>query len=615
MMISSRKSSLNTEESELSSSPNWATGGNQNAPFESLDTSVEHERQLLDDVDLDREIDEEYWDPDGGTFEDNSEEEIDDENKIGIMRTNSTLVYETDTAEFFRPLLVNDEKERSMVLRQMMKILTDSLNSESKDLIRAHLPRVVRFSAEVPFSDVTHAFAKLVKQIEESRSLMVDPTIPFPSHFIPKRFFPPVNTPDAEIHQVFVDVFLQTGRVSHLDRVLAIHPSYFEKQLGTTTFVMREGGTLPLPWRNYIAILTAARSKCEWMVYIQEEEFILNGGNRKWLEGYQHASKKMKHLMEFITIVTHQPWLLKKDHIDSLVRGEDPWSVAELVHALLIITEVNALVGVIYGTGVTLEIDASSTSSRSHSFEEPEEEEYKEEVSLDTQKITALLLEKGWNNDDDQEQQVANFMKAESLSNLDALKQPAKTDTDSETSSNALVHDMEEPLCHYVSDDWSMQHTDFDVKSKTYSIFRAQDYGWKADGFELVRRFLPGAAALLDEQFEHIYYLTYHTFHETTVDTFPLRRAVWQYVMRVKGIFHDDYNYEQVNQFLNKEIKSYIKKIACQNDHITKSDYRNLVLVLAPDEKVHIALLATESAKQASLLYGLHVITKHIYNR
>lgn len=41
-------------------------------------------------------------------------------------------------------------------------------------------------------------------------------------------------------------------------------------------------------------------------------------------------------------------------------------------------------------------------------------------------------------------------------------------------------------------------------------IFRAQDYGWKEDGFELARRFLPGAATLLDEEFDHIYGLTYN---------------------------------------------------------------------------------------------------------
>lgn len=32
----------------------------------------------------------------------------------------------------------------------------------------------------------------------------------------------------------------------------------------------------------------------------------------------------------------------------------------------------------------------------------------------------------------------------------------------------------------------------------------------------------------------------------TNVDTFPFRQAIWQYVQRVQGIFHDDYDYQQV---------------------------------------------------------------------
>jgi len=98
------------------------------------------------------------------------------------------------------------------------------------------------------------------------------------------------------------------------------------------------------------------------------------------------------------------------------------------------------------------------------------------------------------------------------------------------------------------------------------------------------------------------------------VDTLPFRRAIWQYVQRIKGMFHDDYNYQEVNVFLNKSTKSYIKKITCYPETITKHDFQNLGYELTPDEKVHVALLASESAKQSALLYGLHAVMKHMYN-
>lgn len=99
------------------------------------------------------------------------------------------------------------------------------------------------------------------------------------------------------------------------------------------------------------------------------------------------------------------------------------------------------------------------------------------------------------------------------------------------------------------------------------------------------------------------------------MDTFPFRRAIWQYIQRVKGMMHDDYNYQEVNTFLNMATKNYIKKVTCYPERITKDDFKNIGVNLTPDEKVHIALLAVESAKQSTLLYGLHAVMVHMLNR
>jgi len=108
---------------------------------------------------------------------------------------------------------------------------------------------------------------------------------------------------------------------------------------------------------------------------------------------------------------------------------------------------------------------------------------------------------------------------------------------------------------------YKLIHSDFDVKSREYTIFRVQDYCWKEHGFELLRRYLNDAASLLDEEFNHIYVLTYQFFHETkNVDTFPFRRALWYYIQRINGMFHDDYNYQEVNLFLTRATKNYLKK-------------------------------------------------------
>lgn len=68
---------------------------------------------------------------------------------------------------------------------------------------------------------------------------------------------------------------------------------------------------------------------------------------------------------------------------------------------------------------------------------------------------------------------------------------------------------------------------------------------------------------------------------------------------------HDDYNYHEVNIYLNKRIKQYIKKVACTPESIAASDFHKMGFNFRPDEKVQINLLAAEARKCAELLYAI----------
>ena len=113
-----------------------------------------------------------------------------------------------------------------------------------------------------------------------------------------------------------------------------------------------------------------------------------------------------------------------------------------------------------------------------------------------------------------------------------------------------------------------LAHIDFDVKSKDYRPFRDQDYSWQEQGYSLVSRYYAELAPLLDEEFRHIYNMTYeptlspfsalspghslrsyNTFTDATnVDTSPFRFSIWHYVHRLKGLLHYDYNYRDVRR-------------------------------------------------------------------
>ena len=59
-------------------------------------------------------------------------------------------------------------------------------------------------------------------------------------------------------------------------------------------------------------------------------------------------------------------------NLQKLLKGEDNWSVSELVHALVIITHFHALSCFVYGTGITPEVDFDC----GHTFRPPSQDSF-----------------------------------------------------------------------------------------------------------------------------------------------------------------------------------------------------------------------------------------------
>ena len=142
-----------------------------------------------------------------------------------------------------------------------------------------------------------------------------------------------------------------------------------------------------------------------------------------------------------------------------------------------------------------------------------------------------------------------------------------------------------------------------------FSLTHSSPGSLGAPSYSLISRFYEDLAPLLDDEFDHIYSLTYHTILDhTNVDTAPFRESIWYYVHRINGILHEDYDYRDVNTFLNRTLKLYVKNLCFNPTEITVSEFLNIGIELKPEEKVHVALLAACAEKQAMLLYGLHAI-------
>ena len=116
---------------------------------------------------------------------------------------------------------------------------------------------------------------------------------------------------------------------------------------------------------------------------------------------------------------------------------------------------------------------------------------------------------------------------------------------------------------------------------------------------------------MLDSEWDLIFSLTYNTVAGARgVDTTPFRRSIWYFTHRLYGLQHDDYDYNRIPVFLTQALKTFVRKIACAPETITKEDYELRGYGFKADEKCHIVLLAIEARRQASLLYALHSVMR-----
>lgn len=134
---------------------------------------------------------------------------------------------------------------------------------------------------------------------------------------------------------------------------------------------------------------------------------------------------------------------------------------------------------------------------------------------------------------------------------------------------------VQEPGCEVTTVD---THKDFDIKNKSLTLFRIQNFSWGDQGYTTMRRYLRELPELLDKQFSTIADLTYDSFgDEEGVDTLKFRRAITMYTMRTKGIVDDSYLYYEVNQLVKRPVKSYCKTITCFPQLTTKTHYATFI--------------------------------------
>ncbi|EPZ32990.1 PA26 p53-induced protein (sestrin) domain-containing protein [Rozella allomycis CSF55] len=373
-------------------------------------------------------------------------------------------------------------------------------------------------------------------------------------------------------------------------QILAPFPQFLEKYLRCFHRTFEQQGPIP----------AASRFQCSYLFDLFKFDFLLHGGNPEWIK-YPYRSEKLFSLDYVNSTLAYQPWRLKSEDLEILLKKKG-WSKAELVQAITIICQVHSMCGIAFGCGVTPEIELPSGSIIGDRREPSiESKPVQSNSHLDFVENTSLLIDKLKNNNNNTNniqlpENRVNFEKCDVIDMVEVGAAQNNENSDFKGFSNV-----------------EMKHQDFDVHSSEYSIFRLLDYSWDDHGMILLSKYLPDLGDLFSIEFYEIKNMTDKSVYEKKegeeeIDTGPFRQAIWYYVLRISGMCHDDYDYQCVNRYLPRDIKSYIKKCVFYPNNVKREDFDNLGINLRSEEKVHVNLLAVEARKQACLLYSLFAL-------
>uniref|UniRef100_A0A4W5NFM7 Sestrin 4 n=1 Tax=Hucho hucho TaxID=62062 RepID=A0A4W5NFM7_9TELE len=373
------------------------------------------------------------------------------------------------------------------------------------------------------------------------------------------------------------------GGVDAVSQQMASHPQYLESFLRTQHYILHMDGPLPLQYRHYIAIMAAAQHHCGYLVSLHSAQFLRVGGDPLWLQGLEAVPPRLQHLDQLNKVLAHQPWLTARSHIQALLKtGEQCWSLAELVQAVVLLAHCHSLSSFVFGSGtdadpVPLHIAPNGTPpgyclcdaangnvSAPPPLTTPSEHTTRRWVRA----VGCGLYQTEY--DIDEEQMIYSA-------------DPSRFITDPEFGYQEFARREEDH----------------------FQVFRVQDYSWEDHGFSLVNRLYSDIGHLLDDRFRSVTALP--SSHGP-----DLKRAIWNYIHCMLGIRYDDYDYGEVNQLLEREMKLYIKSVACYPD-ATKIPLCPLPWApLKPSERIHVNLLIMEARLQAELLYALRAITQYM---
>ncbi|KAM7159843.1 sestrin-3-like isoform 2-T2 [Macrochelys suwanniensis] len=383
---------------------------------------------------------------------------------------------------------------------------------------------------------------------------------------------------------LFVKVLASRGRLEAVTQQMGYHPQYLDSFLKMQHYLLHMDGPLPFACRHYIAIMAAARHQCWYLVNLHMLQFLRVGGDPQWLRGLDFVPPKLRNLNEINKILAHRPWLISKEHIEKLLKiSEQSWSLAELVHAVVLVAHYHALASFVFGCGCEQEwLDGRSILKSTL----PGNQCFCESASGNSCNLELLRINRKRSLDSCVE-----------LESLRERIQRIHLETEGREETRPPQQDREEDFdgeivratdlsCYVQDPDFGYQ--DFARRDEDQTqLFRVQDYSWEDHGFSLVNRLYSDVGHLLDEKFRTVDGLQSNAMAKRQgCESSVFKRGIWNYIHCMFGIRYDDYDYAEVNHFLERMLKVYIKTVTCYPEKTNPEMFRRFWKQFKHSEKV-----------------------------
>jgi sestrin len=352
-------------------------------------------------------------------------------------------------------------------------------------------------------------------------------------------------------------------------------PSYCDIFQETHLTLLSGNGPLPEANRHFIARMACKAAGCESLTKMEEQCFLKTGGNATWLEDTSSVPAKLRRFEALSLLMKKSSTFINSKHIKRLTEGTDSWTLAEIVQALVIIVYFHGLSSFPIGTKINQPTTNDSSVNRAKTGQK-------------LRKISENFDPIEENNPDG----FSKFTEKE-------LKRK-RSFSEGEVLSKITKQFLTKDICDINDPERKTENSD--------NTIRIQDYCWDDQGFSVLSTFYSDIAVLLDDKFRAARKLSPKN-DQTHNENEKFRTAVWNFVQCIFGVQHDDYNYKEINEALDDDLKDFIK-LSCNNSSNSINDV--LLNEVRNSARGFVSILVMEARLQSELLYVLKAVMKHM---